>query len=143
MKLCNKCNKEKELNRFYKKKSNKDGYRNTCKECELDGKKLSNKKYYEENKEVLNEKSIIIAKKWRKNNLDHTKIYSKKYCVENSDKIRKYRDEYYILNKDIIMYKKNKRKIERIKYDHIFKLKCNIRTSISNIIRNVCLVKRS
>ena len=32
-KTCNKCNIQKDINDFYKAKSNKDGYRNECKSC--------------------------------------------------------------------------------------------------------------
>ena len=39
MKICNRCNLEKNINQFYKRKCNKDGYENFCKECNLKSRK--------------------------------------------------------------------------------------------------------
>jgi hypothetical protein len=54
-KICSKCNEEKELSEFHKKKNMKDGHRNECKECV----KGIQKKYKEDPKFIKKEKSMI------------------------------------------------------------------------------------
>ena len=49
MKICYKCGLNKSYDSFYKRKTNDDGYRNTCKVCESLSKKKSQKKYIEKN----------------------------------------------------------------------------------------------
>ena len=49
MKKCSKCNIEKELSEFYRRKDSKDGYRNECKIC----KNEISKKYSIENYEKV------------------------------------------------------------------------------------------
>lgn len=51
-KMCNKCEIEKDLNSFPKRKSSKDGHRNECFEC----KKIYYLSYYEDNKSLLKQK---------------------------------------------------------------------------------------
>jgi len=143
MKICNKCNLSKDFEFFYKRHTNKDGYRNTCKECELDSKRKSNQKYYEKNKEILNEKNILFSKKWRKENVDKTKLYSKNYRLDNKDNIKLYSKNYHEENKSKINSYKNKNKKERIKSDYLFRLKCNIRSSISNNLKSQGYTKKN
>lgn len=50
-KICKKCGRELPIERFYKTKSNKSGYMNTCKECFNE----YQKQYRQENKEYFNE----------------------------------------------------------------------------------------
>jgi len=50
VKKCGICKKEKEINKFYKDKSRKDGLRRCCKECD----KRSGKKWRKENQEHVN-----------------------------------------------------------------------------------------
>lgn len=111
MKICSKCNLEKELKSFYKDKSHLDGLTSSCKECyklyknnnkELQQKwaknnyennkneiKLFNKEYYNNNKE----QHFNRMKKWNELNPDYSKNYSK----ENKDKINKKRRELHSL----------------------------------------------
>ena len=65
---CTQCKKLKSLDEFYKRKTNKCGYRNPCIEC---NKKIE-KKYREKNKDTI-----------------------KKYRLKNKDNIKAYRKEYY------------------------------------------------
>ena len=70
MKVCIKCNKEKELDYFYKNSKNKTGYEGTCKVCKneytvLNNKKLGNK-YFQQ-----------TTKKWSNNNRDKISKYNK------------------------------------------------------------------
>ena len=52
MKICRKCNIEKELSLYPKDKVCKDGISNICKECH----NLKNKKYHDENKDEIRDK---------------------------------------------------------------------------------------
>ena len=69
MKMCSKCNLEKEDNEFYSS--------NICKACTL----LEKKEYYQNNKEKIKEN----AKKWRTKNLYKDLLNKAKYKVLNKD----------------------------------------------------------
>lgn len=62
-KICRICNEEKDVTMFYKRKKSVDGYRNDCKICLNDytknnpNRKKNKKKYYENNKEYIIDKS--------------------------------------------------------------------------------------
>ena len=78
---CTQCEKLKSLDEFYKRKTNKCGYRNPCIECY--------KKYVEKN-----------AEKIRKTN--------RKYYLKHQDEICKSQKEYYENNKDRMLNKLKK-----------------------------------
>lgn len=154
MKICNKCNINKEYSGFYKSSAYKDGYMNQCKEC----KKYYAALYREENGEkvkILNrisskkwrlnnsEKTKKQSKEWRDSNKDYIKIYYKNYYEVNNDKIIQYRIEnkensknynskYYIENKLNLRLKNDIYKKDRKSKDPLFKLSENIRTLIHN-----------
>ena len=69
MKVCTKCNKEKELSEFYKHPNKKSGVSNNCKDCEKD---------YSRNRYANNRKS----KKWR----DETNAKQRENYKYNSKK---------------------------------------------------------
>ena len=71
-KICIKCNILKEYDKFPIRKDSKDGYRNSCKECEY-------KK----------------TKKWKEKNSDITKEYYKKYLSDNKEKLNKYKNNWF------------------------------------------------
>jgi hypothetical protein len=60
IKICKKCNIEKPLENFYKEKKIKDGYRNSCKQCDI----VRISRYNSLNKERHRD----VQKKWRSNN---------------------------------------------------------------------------
>ena len=79
MKICCRCNIEKELLEFPKDKNRKDGYYIICKNCrkliyQKNSKDIieKSKKYYQDNKEKNHEKIIERNKKWRLNNSSYT-----------------------------------------------------------------------
>jgi len=143
-KICIKCNSKKDLSEFSKHKTNVDGFNNKCKKCVCEyGKehRLKNvekereraKKYYENNKEKINQK----------NKNQNKKIYAKKYREDNKEKIKE---------KDKIRYQKNKEKHKdyrkkyfnkRIKNDFLFKLKKTIQRSILKSLKNNGFNKKS
>ena len=127
MKLCKKCNTTKEFLEFSKKKSNKDGLNNWCKECNkeylknyyLKNKELysdRSKEYYELNSNTIKENS----KKWRESNIEYTKEYHKKYYSENKEELLEYKKDHYLNNKD--MYLDNSKKWKEENKE--FYLKC-------------------
>lgn len=150
MKTCNKCNEEKELTEFNKKKSSKDGYMNKCKSCVT----KYNKLYYSNNIEIFKERNIIYTI----NNKNNISISKKKYYLENKDTILEERKNYYLNNKDIIKIKdknyveNNRQKINKYNCNYIknkkdkdklFKLTTNIRSLIYKCFKNLNVNKNS
>jgi hypothetical protein len=147
MKTCLECNIEKEFNQFFKSTIKKDGFKNKCKDCC----KIYQKKYRENNQEKV--------KKYCQNNKEYHKNYQKNRYLNNNE----YYKEYYTNNKEIIKnkkqessyneyqreyqreyYKNNKKKLIDYskKYftykrnnDNLFKLSCNLRILISQVIK--------
>lgn len=117
MKKCIKCLVEKEYSLFHKRSSSKDGYKNTCRDCVnmygKENKKKHNKKYKDNNKEIL-------------------KIKYKIYEGENKEKRKKYReDNRKILNEKRRVYQKYK-----METDSLFKLKRRIRNIVYKSVKN-------
>jgi hypothetical protein len=110
MKICRKCNTEKELSLYPKDKVCKDGISNICKECH----KLKNKEYHNKNKEerkkykteyYLENKSVILenSKEYYMNNKEEKDLACKQYYLENKEKIKEKRKNYYLDNKPTIL----------------------------------------
>lgn len=100
-KVCTKCNKEKSLTEYHKKRDTKDGLMSACKECNC----AKSKKYREENPEKIKaqrkkyyqenpEKEKARNKKWRKENPEKARAKSKKYREENKEKVRAYKKKW-------------------------------------------------
>lgn len=164
MKICTKCEIEKDLSEFHKRKDGKFGVRSICKEClnrstkenyDSEYHKSYYKKYYHENKDkiksykkkrdkhILNpeslEKSRQRSKDYYYKNKESINIYQKEYREKNRSKNSDYQREYREKNKDVLRegqknYMKNKRSI-----DPLFKLSTNIR----NLIKNSFIKKKS
>jgi hypothetical protein len=109
-KKCTKCGSSKVFDKFYKKKSTKDGLRPECKECtnKVNGRyRTENKEklleigrlYRESHREELREKS----KQYREENKDDCTFRVLMWRKENPEKYHKYRREYYQKNKDEIV----------------------------------------
>ena len=126
-KICTKCKAIKELTKFTKKASNKNGIRSECKDCQQaynkkygqDNRetiKIKKKLYYNKNKEIILKKQSIYYynhKKertayyngWKKEN-KHIIVKNKKdYAEKNKDKIKEGQKEYYKNNNDILKLK--------------------------------------
>jgi len=80
------------------------------------GKKTSDKKYYESNKEKISE----YYSEWRENKKEHLKEYQKKWREENRDKLRKTKRDYEKNRKDS---------------DPLYKLISNFRTAIYQVLK--------
>lgn len=111
IKKCTRCDKEKELDQFFKDKSKSDGHRPDCKKCS----NYQIKNYQKINKNKISKnKAIYYIKNKKKISLNH-----KKYYIKNRKSILK----------QVAKYAKNKRNI-----DIRFKIKSNLRTRISKIL---------
>jgi len=134
MKTCNKCQKEKTLEDFYK------GW-GVCKEC----RKEYDKNYNRTHKKEIKEYSKKYIKKYRQKNIEkikeYEKIYNKthkkenrenqkKHYQENREKYLEYRKKYHQENRE--NQKKYQKKHNHIKYytDPVYKLKRLVRNRI-------------
>jgi len=111
-KTCSKCQLNKRMLEFSKKKGTRDGHRSNCKDCAM----TYNKQYYTntENKNrqsaylkqyALDHKDEITeqGKIYYQKNKDKIKVLKKVYREKNKDKIQEVAKEYYAKNKDAIL----------------------------------------
>lgn len=165
MKRCSKCEKDKPLISFSKRKTAKDGLQSTCKLCYSDYVKANkskinerNKKYqldnpqyfieyrknnsiYLKNKSKLNyEKNknniSLIKKQNYKENSEKIKLKSSEYSKNNKDKIKKTKQEYREKNRlKLNEYNKNYLKNKRL-IDNNYRLKTNLRSMMYRCFKN-------
>jgi len=129
MKECIICKIIKDIDDFYKNKKSKDGYEGKCKIC---NKKLS-KESAQRNKEQVKKNH----KKWRDNNKEKEIIRIMEYQVNNKKSIINYRKKWYSENQDYVKdYRESYKETRRIKdkerksVDNLYRLTCNVRSSI-------------
>jgi hypothetical protein len=109
MKVCNKCNQEKQFSDFYKKLSSKDGYNTQCISCRkeyniknkesiqnyyLENKENhqnNSKRYYNNNKEKVIQNSIYF----QNNNPELKKSYYNKWAKNNREYFKKWRQNQW------------------------------------------------
>jgi len=128
LRVCKKCNDEKNLTFFLKKKNKKGEYYflYTCLECNRKYNKSYSKTYYLENKDKL----IEDSKSWYKSNLDKKKEYDKEYIISHKCEKKEYDIEYRkknksSINKRLSQYRKNRRQ-----HDLSYSLRKNISNSV-------------
>jgi hypothetical protein len=141
-KICNKCNVEKDLCEFHKKKDGKDGIFPICKIC----RKIDAKKYYKK----YHNKNLERSKIWVKKNPEKRKELTKKYREKNNSKLKEDGKLYRLINKEkekerlAKYYKNNKEKVlnrnksynkKRLKDDKLFKLKSNMRNRVKKFLK--------
>lgn len=123
-KKCSKCGNIKDSLEFNKDKSRKSGLQSKCKLCRLE--------YRDKNKEkILKQKKEYRIKNYIKCNMTtktRHKTSKKKYCKNNSEKL---------LLKQLIRQKERKLK------DQLYRLKCNLRSTISSNIKKSGYSKKS
>jgi len=163
-KICNKCKIENELGFFSKNKNNKDGYSNTCKECEKKRCEKYHKSQYESSKKWrLNNpekskesyikyieknpdmKSSVRLKKYRESEgfKENERIRRKQWYIKNLDSERKKSREYYHENKKICRKKHNEWRKNKMKTDPFFRMKKNLRDRIRIYLKGELLSKRT
>jgi len=107
MKTCTKCNKEKALTEFHKRKDGKYGVYAACKLCfsikrkanyqkNKDKEQEKIKEYKSKNKEKINE----YQKQYKEDNKETSRAYSKKYYLENKENSSKYAKANYQKNRE-------------------------------------------
>lgn len=118
LKKCNKCLNEMEIFMFHKKQSSSDGYNNVCKLC----KKQLNDLYYKNN----TSKKIEYANVYQKQ--DKVKLYQQKYNET-------YKKEYYLNNKEKLIY--YNQKYIRFQYNNNekFKLQALLRSRFYHALK--------
>jgi hypothetical protein len=148
IKKCSRCGHEKPLTEFNKRAMSIDGYTAACKECRsieskitranLDPVKVTayGKQYRKRNRKKLAAYFI----KYNKENPDTEEriLQKKNYEIRNANVLREKRKQWRIKNR----HKDRKRMAEKRK-NPFFRLKANIRTLISNSIRNHRYTKKS
>lgn len=136
VKICNKCKKEKPIERFSLRKDTHN-YNSICKDCINARMREYNKLHKDkikgqQHKYYLNHRKEIIEKTlaYRKNNIEKEIERRGKYYQKNKERIVKAKKEYYLKNKE--KYREYNRiyKINKRKNDPIFKLKTTIRRLI-------------
>lgn len=140
MKICTKCEKEKELEEFVKSPSCKDGRRGVCKECW----KVKGQNYYKENKE---EKWIGKRDQYR----DQKKQWDKKYKEKNRVLLNaKQKLNYYNRNEEEHQKalerkrkydKTDKAKIWNLEYKNRQKKRYLATSTLNNAVRDGKLIR--
>jgi len=108
-KTCTKCDVNKPLTEFFKKRDNKDGHQNECKAC----RKVYKKAYYEENKEAI----LARQKAYDEENKEAILAKRKAHYEENKEEILARQQAHYEENKEEILarhqahYEENKEEI--------------------------------
>jgi len=163
MKVCKKCNLEKDFSEFNKLKNSKDGLNYYCKPC------YSEKMYEYRNTDeyrnkrrenYINNREYYLEQKkdYYINNIEKIKEKDKKYYEFNKELIGEYKSKYREINKESIAiyqleYRKNNRETARLYHsqyqknrnaiDSVFKLSNNIRSLIKISIKNSGYIKNS
>lgn len=151
-KKCTKCGKELPLDQFYRRKlkDGKVGYRPECKYC----KKIANAAWRQSNPGYIAEwyeNNPNYHTEWRDKNIDRERVRRDKWSKSNPDKARescvKWRRDHPEENRESInrwrkanydRYKKtsNIRRKERRNTDINYRIKCRLRSAISNSLIN-------
>jgi len=127
-KRCSKCDIEKDVSEFDKKKENSSGYTGYCKEC----RRKQKREYVRKHKDHI----IKYQKEYHKKNKIYLRKQQREYVKKNKSSIekyqKKYRVEYYQKNKDKI-YKKEKARRDN---NPAIRLKLNISSQIRRSLKN-------
>ena len=131
MKVCTKCNVEKEFVEFNKDRTREDGFFPQCRYC----KKQGDKESYLRNKDKRIEKS----KEWLKKNKERRREYRKKYNEINSEVNKIKCKIWYSKNKPRVNEYYRKRKLT----DRLFNLRCVIASLIRTCLKSNGYSKKS
>lgn len=126
MKICTKCNIEKDLSDFTNNKTKKDGKCVYCRSCYA----IINKKWRENNKDADKK----IHNKWKSNNPDRVRKSRLKSYYKHKEKINKYAREYKKKNKDTLKVKNRQYVMKKYHEDINFRLKVLLRGRLWKVI---------
>lgn len=90
MKQCNRCKELKSLKEFSKNKSQTDGLRRSCKECD--------KEYYRKNKDRIIKRNYKYYRQYYKDNREKCKQYWYNYYKKNRNRYLIMFKQYYYNN---------------------------------------------
>jgi hypothetical protein len=164
-KVCSKCNLEKGLSNFRKRKNSKDGFRTECKQCSY----VVWKNYKDNNDEKIKdrkkkeyidnrEKILLRVKNYREENIDFIRVKendrSKKkyqkdpnkykiYYEKNKETILTYKKEWSEKNKEKVKVKRSLYHSLRLKNDVIFRLKCIMRSRLLSFLKSRNITKKN
>lgn len=135
MKVCTKCNIEKDEDEFYKNRS-------YCKKCIAEYKRSyhvknrerilqKHKEYYAEHSDEI----INRSKVYYENNKEKKHIYDKERNIRNKEKIRLYGQKYYIEHKKECIERGRKLTNKKYKSDSLFKLRVRLSCEIKRALR--------
>lgn len=110
--------------------SNKDKFKQYAKKRDRIKLKEQRRLHYLSNKNRIK----LNQKLYRDKNKDRIKEYQKSYRDKNKDMYKEKSKEYYSLNNKTIKKRTSEYIYKRKSVDHIFKLKCNVRTIICNAL---------
>jgi hypothetical protein len=137
-KVCGKCKINKDICFFGKNKQSKSGYRSTCNDCRkiesreykeknTEKRQETIKKYYQNNKEKINEKTKIrVLLDIEKNKLIKLKSYHK-----NKEKHKEKLKLYRVINRE----KRTEYQRKKINNDELYKISSLIRARIRNFLK--------
>jgi hypothetical protein len=146
IKVCSKCEEEKNICEFYKRKDTKDGYRSDCKKCfnersliykEKNQKKIKElrQKYFQKNKKLLLEKK----QNWRKDNPEEYKKQNKNYWEKTKDTQSQKKKVWIENNRE----KYNSYWVNRKNNDHEFKLLMDMRSRLCGYLKKHNITKKN
>ena len=106
MKLCTRCNQEKNETEFYKVKDRKNGLRCYCKICCLE----LNKIYHKAN----TERRYATTRQWKKENPDRVREKQRQWISNNPDKEREYYVRRYSKHPEAFYYASLRRRARKL-----------------------------
>ena len=132
-KVCSRCNENKSIENFGKRKVSKDGYYGLCKICRnVDCRKSKKNKIYTE-EEILIEKER--KKKYYVDNKDVILTKNKIYRSNNKEYAKIYKSIYYSKNREKLIRQSVSWHLDKMKNDPIYKLKSNISCLVRNSLK--------
>lgn len=133
MKVCKKCNLEKDFSEFSKSKNGKDGVNSRCKNCR--------NTYLSEYRK--SEFYSDWQTQYRANSKDKIKQYKKTYYLKNIEVLSVKNKNYKELNKEKLREYNNEYISNRLKNDIVYKLLHNIRCLLSKSLKEKGFRKNS
>lgn len=138
-KICSRCNIEKTIDQFYKRKGSKDGFRSECKECFS----FKNKQYHCKNREQINNRNKKYNDEHKQEIQLYQENYQKEYYKRNREQINERNKLYNIKNKEKVKKYKRIYNKERKNVDILFKFISGIRRTISTAFKKRGYTKSS
>lgn len=168
LKVCKKCNIEKSVDEFGNNKTQKDGKKIYCRECEL----KRAREYRGRNREKVNESARLYrinsrdkynenVKRYLEKNphmtsgerykrkkedpkfVEEIREYHREWRKKNIEKVRKNKKEYYHNNKEKLLRENNEYKKNRRKTDGFYRMKLNLRNRIRDYLNGRGKSKRT